>query len=189
MDKGGAEAGEAPAGEKAMALLLRPVRHAVNNLSMVMNANLEAAMPQLKEGERVTRQIARAQEAALAYDALVRGFLSLGREEGMKGMMAGRFIQELLPLLSLAAGSALELQGAASNAVVQRRSPALEGALILAAASARAVATAPLPPLRLEGARLSMDWAMPADATRALASAGAVVEQSETGVVIALPQG
>ena len=40
-----------------MALLLRPVRHAVNNLSMVMNANLETAVPQLPEGERVTKQV------------------------------------------------------------------------------------------------------------------------------------
>lgn len=185
----GAGPDDAPAGEKAMALLLRPVRHAVNNLSMVMNANLESAMPQLVEGERLTRQIARAREAAVAYDALVRGFLSLGREEGTKGALAGRFIQELMPLLSLAAGSPLELQGAASTAVVQRRSPALEGALILAAAGAKALPIAPLPPLRLTGAELSMGWPLPADAVRALKASGGAVEESETGAVISLPQG
>jgi len=143
----------------------------------------------LPEGERATRQIARAREAAVAYDSLVRGFLSLGREEGVKGALAGRFLQELMPLLSLAAGGPLELQGKDTAAVIQRRSPALDGALILAAAGARTLVTGPLPPLRLAGARLSMDWALPPAACQALEALGATVEASETGTVIALPAG
>lgn len=178
-----------PAGEQAMALLLRPVRHAVNNLSMVMNANLDAAVPQLAEGERLTVQVLRAREAAVNYDRLIRGFLSLGREEGLKGILAGRFMQELLPLLSLAAGGPLELEGKESAAVLQRRTPTLEGALILAASGARSLAAGPLPPLRLEGARLAMGWALSPAARTALEGLGAAIEPAGEGVVITLPAG
>ena len=180
---------ELPAGEQAMALLLRPVRHAVNNLSMVMNANLDAAVPQLVEGERLTRQVLRAREAAVAYDSLVRGFLSLGREEGMKGVVAGRFLQDLMPLLSLAAGGPLELEGKESATILRRRTPTLEGALILAASGARSLATGPLPPLRLEGARLGMGWPLPPEARAALEGLGAAVEPAGEGVAITLPTG
>jgi hypothetical protein len=180
---------ELPAGEQAMALLLRPVRHAVNNLSMVMNANLDAAVPQLVEGERLTVQVLRAREAALNYDRLVRGFLSLGREEGLKGVLAGRFLQELMPLLSLAAGGPLELEGKESAAVLQRRTPTLEGALILAASGGKSVAAGPLPALRLEGSRLTMGWALPSAARTALEGLGAVIEPAGEGVVIDLPKG
>lgn len=178
-----------PAGEQAMALLLRPVRHAVNNLSMVMNANLETALPQLPEGERVTKQVTRARDAAVAYDNLVRGFLSLGREEGVKGVLAGRLLQELMPLLTLAAGGPLELEVADAAKAVQRRSPTLEGTLILAVSGARALPAGPLPPLRLEGQRLSMGWPLPPAAQKSLEDLGGRVEAVDDGVVIHLPPG
>lgn len=172
-----------------MALLMRPVRHAVNNLSMVMNANLDAAAPQLPEGERVTRQVLRAREAAASYDTLVRGFLALGREEGVKGSASVRFVQELLPLLAMAAGGPLDLQAQGAPVLVERRSPGLEAALILAASGAAALPAGPLPPLRLEGTRLGMAWALPPAARSALEALGARVEAEGEGVVIDLAPG
>jgi hypothetical protein len=175
-------------GEQAMALLLRPVRHAVNNLSMVLTANLDAAVPKLPEGERYTRQITRAREAAMDYDHLARGFLALGREEGVRPAPAERVLRELLPLLSLAAGGAVEIRTVGS-AVIERRSPTLEGALILAASGAAGIPAGPRPPLRLEGARLSMAWRLPPEARTALEALGAKLEDDGEGVAITLPPG
>ncbi|HEY8611552.1 MAG TPA: hypothetical protein VIL69_09720 [Roseomonas sp.] len=176
----------ASAAEQAMALLLRPVRHAVNNLSMVLTANLDAALPRLPEGETVTRQITRAREAALDYDHLARGFLALGREEGVRPAPAGRVMQELLPLLSLAASGPVELR-VLGNAVIERRSPALEGALILAASGAAGMPPGPRPPLRLDGVRLTLPWAPPPAALEALEALGAKVEAEGEGVIVTLP--
>jgi hypothetical protein len=176
----------ASAAEQAMTLLLRPVRHAVNNLSMVLTANLDSALPRLPEGETVTRQVARAREAALDYDHLARGFLALGREEGTRPAPAGRLMQELLPLLSLAAGGPVELR-VLGTAVVQRRSPMLEGALILAASGAASMPPGTRPPLRLDGARLSLPWPLPPAARTALESLGATIEPEGEGAVVALP--
>ncbi|WP_458095409.1 hypothetical protein [Roseomonas sp. WA12] len=176
--------GGSPA-EQAMALLLRPVRHAVNNLSMVLTANLDSALPRLPAGEMVTRQITRAREAALDYDHLARGFLSLGREEGLRPAPAARVLQELLPLLTLAAGGPVELR-VLGTAVIERRSPAIEGALILAASGAAALPAGARPPLRLDGARLSMAWSLPTEARAALEGLGATVEPDGEGVAITL---
>jgi hypothetical protein len=175
----------ASAAEQAMALLLRPVRHAVNNLSMVLTANLDAALPRMPEGEVVTRQVTRAREAALDYDHLARGFLALGREEGTRPAPAGRLLQELLPLLSLAAGGPVELR-VLGSAVVQQRSPLMEGALILAASGAAGLPPGTRPPLRLDGARLSLPWALPPEARTALESLGALIEPEGEGAAITL---
>jgi len=174
--------------EQAMALLLRPVRHAVNNLSMVLTANLDSAVPRLPAGEMVTRQVTRAREAALDYDQLARGFLALGREEGVRPTPAARLVRELLPLLTLAAGGALELQ-LEGQAVVERRSPTLDGALILAASGAAGLPPGPRPALRLDEARLTLGWAIPPEARTALESLGARVEAEGEGVVVTLPPG
>ncbi|MFC7735775.1 hypothetical protein ACFQX4_07895 [Roseomonas sp. GCM10028921] len=174
------------AAEQAMALLMRPVRHAVNNLSMVLTANLDSALPRLPEGEIVRRQVARAREAAQDYDNLARGFLALGRDEGSRPAPAGKLLQELLPLLSLAAGGPLELQ-VQGSAVVERRSPALEGALILAVSGGAEIAGGTRAPLRLDGARLHLPWPVPSTAREALESLGAVVEPEQEGTAITLP--
>ncbi|SHI57067.1 hypothetical protein SAMN02745194_00617 [Roseomonas rosea] len=176
------------AAAQAMALLLRPVRHAVNNLSMVLTANLDAAMPRLPAGETTTRQVSRAREAAVEYDQLARGFLALGREEGVRPAPAGRLMQELLPLLTLAAAGPLELR-LLGNAVVERRSPALEGALILAASGAATLPPGPRPPLRLDGARLSFGWPVPPAARAALEELGATLESEGEGTSVTLPAG
>lgn len=176
---------DASPAEQAMALLLRPVRHAVNNLSMVLTANLDAALPRLPEGEAVTRQVTRAREAALDYDHLARGFLSLGREEGVRPAPAGRFLQEILPLLTLAAAGPVELR-VLGNAVIERRSPVIEGALILAASGAAGLPPGTRPPLRLDGARLSMGWSLPPAAGTALEGLGATIEPEGVGVAITL---
>ena len=175
----------ASAAAQAMALLLRPVRHAVNNLSMVLTANLDAALPRLPAGEAVTRQITRAREAAVDYDHLARGFLALGREEGTRPVPAGRLLQEMLPLLALAAGGPVELR-VLGNAVIERRSPAVEGALILAASGAAGMPPGARPPLRLDGARLSLSWSLPPEARAALESLGAAIEPDGEGVAITL---
>ncbi|MBP0444422.1 hypothetical protein J8J14_06480 [Roseomonas sp. SSH11] len=178
----------APVAEQAMALLLRPVRHAVNNLSMVVTANLDSAVPKLPQGEVVTRQVNRAREAAIDYDQLARGYLALGREEGTRPVPASRMIQELLPLLILAAGGPVELR-ILGNAVVERRSPILDGALIVAASGGAGLPAGPRPPLRLDGAKLSFGWPIPPEAREALLSLGASIEPEGDGVVVTLPPG
>ncbi|WP_338665839.1 hypothetical protein VQH23_11795 [Pararoseomonas sp. SCSIO 73927] len=184
----GSDGKGASAAEQAMALLMRPVRHAVNNLSMVLTANLDSAVPRLPPGEVVARQVTRARDAALEYDALARGFLALGREEGIRPAPAGRLLQELMPLLTLAAGGPVELR-ILGGAVVQRRSPLLEGALILAASGGAALPPGPRPAIRLDGARLSLAWPLPPAARSALEELGAAVEPEGEGVAIALPAG
>ncbi|MBP0494652.1 hypothetical protein [Roseomonas indoligenes] len=179
--------GASPA-EQAMALLMRPVRHAVNNLSMVLTANLDSALPRLPEGGVVTRQVTRARDAALEYDALARGFLALGREEGVRPAPAGRILQELIPLLTLAAGGPVELR-ILGQAVVQRRSPLLEGALILAASGGAGLPPGPRPAIRLDGARLTLAWPLPSAAWAALEELGAVLEPVSEGVAVTLPAG
>jgi len=177
-----------PAAEQAMALLLRPVRHAVNNLSMVLIANLDAAIPRLAGDERTAKQVTRAREAALDYDGLTRGFLALGREQGMRPAPAARLMQELLPLLALAAGGPLEVR-VLGAAVIERRSPALEGALVLAASGAAGLPPGARPALRLDGARLLVPWPIPPAARAALEGLGATLESEEDGVAITLPPG
>ena len=177
-----------PAGEQAMALLMRPVRHALNNMSMVMTANLDAALPRLPAGERTTVQVGRARDAAVDYDRLARGFLALSRGEEVRSASAARLLRELLPMLALAAGGPLDLL-AEGAATIEQRSPALEGALILAAAGAAALPPGPRPPLRLDGARLAMGWTPPDEARAALLALGAAIEADGDGVVIGLPAG
>jgi hypothetical protein len=94
----------------------------------------------------------------------------------------------LLPLLSLAAAGPVEVRTLGS-AVVERRSPALEGALILAASGGAGLPPGPRPPLRLDGARLVVPWAVPDDARLALQSLGAALEPDGEGVAITLPPG
>lgn len=166
-----------------MALLLRPVRHAVNNLSMVLSANLDAALPKLPAGERATAQIARARQAAEDYDRLVRGYFALGRHETVRAVMAERYLRELLPLLVLASGGALPLE-AEGAATLEVRSPALDAALVLAAGGASDRPAGERPVLRLRGAALTFGWPLPDAAREALVAAGAAVDD----VTVTLPQ-
>ncbi|MCR0983204.1 hypothetical protein [Roseomonas populi] len=186
-EKGKEAEATSPAGQ-AMALLMRPVRHLVNNLSMVLTANLDSAVPRLPEGEVVTRQVTRARDAALEYDQVTRGFLALGREEGIRPAPAARVLQDLLPLLTLAAGGPVELQ-VLGKAVIERRSPALEGALILAASGAAGLPPGPRPAIRLNGARLSLPWPLPPEALAALEGLGALLEPEGQGMAVTLPSG
>ncbi|WP_426956160.1 hypothetical protein [Muricoccus radiodurans] len=169
--------------DQAMALLLRPVRHAVNNLSMVLTANLESAVPRMPEGERVTKLVTRAWDAAQDYDRLARGYLALGREESVRSGRADRVIGDLLPLLVLASGGPLALEGEDGTAV-EYRSPALESALVLAMSGASGLPAGPRPPLRLARGRVELGWAVPEAARTALEAAGARVEAAS----VVLPQ-
>ncbi len=172
------------ASRMAMALLMRPVRHAVNNLSMVLSANLDSALPKLPAGERATAQITRARAAAEDYDRLVRGFLALGRDEAMRPVGAERFLRDLLPLLTLAAGGPLDLE-ATAPATIRAVSPTLDAALVLACAGAAEMPSGPRPPLRLDGGALTLGWPVPAAAAAALTALGASLD----GATIGLPTG
>ncbi|WP_376099801.1 hypothetical protein ACE7GA_12390 [Roseomonas sp. CCTCC AB2023176] len=173
--------------DDAMALLLRPVRHAVNNLSMVLSANLDAALPKLPPGDRATAQVVRARQAAEDYDRLIRGYFALGRHETVKPMAAARYLRDLLPLFVLAAGGPLPLE-VEGEAMVEVRSPTLDAALVLAAAGASDRPPGERPALRISGATVTFAWPISDAAREALTAAGARVEAASAGATgVTLP--
>lgn len=161
-----------------MALLLRPVRHAVNNLSMVLSANLDAALPKLPPGDRATAQVTRARQAAEDYDRLIRGYFALGRHETLRAMSAERFLRDLLPLLTLAAGGPLPLE-VEGDTTIAVRSPTLDAALILAASGGADRPVGPRPALRLSGADLVFGWTIPKVARDALAELSVAISADD----------
>lgn len=176
--------------DAALALLMRPVRHAVNNLSMVLSANLDSAIPKLPAGERVTAQVTRARAAGEEYDRIVRGFLSLARDETVRAVGAERLLRDLLPLLALAAGGPLALdagEGVPPTATIRARSPALDAALVLACAGGAALPSGPRPALRIRGAWLELGWPLTEGAAGALAAVGATTEATPHGACIGMP--
>lgn len=110
--------------------LFSPVRHAANNLAMVLLMNLESAARVIPPTERGSRQIARALEAAEEYDRLMRSLLALTRSEQEVPLRASAYLQDLLPLLGLAAGRKLTLEAEGEPAELRVRRPALDAALL-----------------------------------------------------------
>ena len=70
-----------------LSFLFSPVRHAANNLAMVLLMNLESAARVIPPTERGSRQIARALEAAEEYDRLMRGCLCHADELKAEGKL------------------------------------------------------------------------------------------------------
>ncbi|ATR22317.1 Hypothetical protein RMHFA_00228 [Roseomonas mucosa] len=174
----GETSGSPPLAE--FSFLFSPVRHAANNLAMVLLMNLESAARVIPPTERGSRQIARALEAAEEYDRLMRSLLALTRSEQEVPLRASAYLQDLLPLLGLAAGRKLTLEAEGEPAELRVRRPALDAALL---ALMQDMPAGSPPVLRLRGTRLTPGF--PVDAARqdALRAAGVTVE----GSVLQLP--
>ena len=170
-----------------LSFLFSPVRHAANNLAMVLLMNLESAARIIPPTERGGRQIARALEAAEEYDRLMRSLLALTRAEQAAPIRAASYLRDLLPLLGLAAGRKLTLEtggkaGEEAAEILVRR-PTLDAALL--ALMQDMPAEAP-PVLRLSGALLEPGFAIAPARQEALRAAGAAVEGGDT---LRLPTG
>ena len=164
-----------------LSFLFSPVRHAANNLAMVLLMNLDSAARVIPPTERGGRQIARALEAAEEYDRLMRSLLALTRAEQAAPIRAASYLRDLLPLLGLAAGRKLTLEapgedgGEAAEILVRR--PTLDAALL--ALMQDMPAEAP-PVLRLRGALREPGFAIAPARQEALRAAGAAVEGGDT---------
>jgi hypothetical protein len=171
-----------------MAGLARPMQHAVNNLVMVMQANMDSVLAGLPPEERTTVRLARAAQAARDLEALVRAFLRVGRPEESGAVDSGRFLAAVQPLLTLVVGRPLTVEKAGTAPVAPRR-PAVDLALVEAFAGARALPRTTPPTARLEGASLDINWALPDGAEAVLGEAGIGVEAAvEGGTRLVLPQ-
>ncbi|PZR12416.1 MAG: hypothetical protein DI532_13490 [Azospirillum brasilense] len=166
-----------------LSFLFSPVRHAANNLAMVLLMNLESVARVIPPAERGGRQIARALEAAEEYDRLMRSLLALTRAEQAAPIRAASYLRDLLPLLGLAAGRKLTLEAGEEAAEILVRRPTLDAALL---ALMQDMPTEAPPVLRLRGALLEPGFAIAPARQEALRAAGAVVEGGDT---LRLPTG
>ncbi|MBO1075236.1 hypothetical protein [Roseomonas marmotae] len=163
-----------------MAGLARPMQHAVNNLVMVMQANMDSVLASLPPEDRASVRLTRAAHAGREMEALVRAFLRLGRPEEHSAVDSGRFFTAVQPVLQLAAGRPLTVE-TVSTATIMPRRPQVDLALVDAFTGARELPRATLPTVRLEGAGLQLNWPLPEGSRAALEDAGITLEETEAG--------
>jgi hypothetical protein len=176
------------AGE-AMAGLARPMQHALNNLVMVMQANLDSVLASLPPEDRASIRLARAAQATREMDALLRAFLRLGRAEETPTLDSSRFLDSLRPLLATGIGRLLTIEVAATATTAVAR-PAVDLALLQAAQGARALPRSTPATLVLEGLALRMNWALAPECHEALAAVGiTVAEATAESSTLRLPAG
>jgi hypothetical protein len=170
-----------------MAGLARPMQHAVNNLVMVMQANMDSVLASMPPEERTAVRLGRAAQATREMEALVRAFLRLGRPEEGGTTDSGRFLAAVQPVLALAAGRPLAAEVVATAMVAPRR-PLVDLALIGVFEGARALPRSTPPAIRLEGTGLTLNWALPEGSRNALEEAGlSVAEATEASTRLVLP--
>lgn len=172
----------------SLAALARPMQHAVNNLVMVLQANMDAVRASLPPEDRNSTRLARAAQGATELEALVRAYLRIGRPAEHSPQDSGRFIKSVLPVLNLAAGKPIRLEEAGTASVRPHR-PLADMALLALAAGARALPATSPPALRLEGRALTVNWALPEGAGAALEEAGLAFHDSGDAVEVTLPEG
>jgi hypothetical protein len=161
----------------AMAGLARPMQHALNNLIMVLQANMDSVLASLPPEDRASIRLARAAQATREMDTLLRAFLRLGRPAESPTLDSGRFLDSLRPLLAIGTGRPLTAEVAATAATTPPR-PAIDMALLQAVQGARALPRTTPAALVLDGLALRMNWALPPDCHEALAAAGVAVEET-----------
>lgn len=169
-----------------MAGLARPMQHAMNNMVMVMQANMDSVLASLPPEDKATVRLTRAAQAARDMEALVRAFLRLGRPEEHSPVDSGRFLTAVQPLLDLIVGRPLKVERAATAMVVPRR-PAVDLALAGVFAGARALPRTTPPSLRLDGAAMQLNWALPEESREALEQAGIGAEGDSESTRLLLP--
>jgi len=176
------------AGE-AMAGLARPMQHALNNLIMVMQANMDSVLASLPPDDRASIRLSRAAQATSDLDALLRAFLRLGRPDETPTLDSGRFLDTVRPLLATGIGRPLTVEVPATATTVVAR-PAVDLALLRAAQGARALPRGTPATLVLDGLVLRMNWAVAPECHGPLLDAGiTVVEADAERCTLRLPAG
>jgi hypothetical protein len=171
---------------QAMAGLARPMQHAVNNLVMVLQANMDSVLASLPPEDRASIRLARAAQAAKDMDALVRAFLRLGRPEENGPMDSGRFLASMLPVLALAAGKPVKVESISTATLVPRR-PMMDLALLGAFNGARELPRTNPPLVTLDGTALLLNWPLPDGSRAALEEAQIGVEEGADSVRLLFP--
>ncbi|MFC7553686.1 hypothetical protein ACFQU7_17760 [Pseudoroseomonas wenyumeiae] len=169
-----------------MAGLARPMQHAVNNMVMVMQANMDSVLASLPPEDKAAVRLTRAAQAARDMEVLVRAFLRLGRPEEHSAVDSGRFFGTVQPLLALVVGRPLTVESAATATVAPRR-PAVDLALVEAFAGAKALPRSTPPKARLDGTVLEVNWPLPEGSAAALAEAGIGAESAGEVTRLLLP--
>ena len=107
------------------------VRHAANNLAMVILSNLDLLARAVPEDTPASRQLARSRLAAERLLAVLGPYTRLEREPGLDLQQPEAVLRALLPLLQVVAGQSLPitLEAAAVQPVKLPR-PALDLALV-----------------------------------------------------------
>jgi len=160
-----------------MAGLARPMQHAVNNLSMVLQANLESVAAALPAEDRLALRVRRALQGAKDLEALLRAYLRLGRPHEQGVIDSGRFLEAVRPVLVLALGKPLKVE-VLSTASINPPRPEVDLALLdLIVGGKELPAGEPL--LRLDGNVLAVNWPPPEGARAVLEAAGLAVALAE----------
>ncbi len=162
---------------QTMAGLARPMQHAVNNLVMVLQANMDSVLAGLPPEDRAAIRLGRAAQAAKELEALMRAFLRLGRPEESAPLDSGRFLASALPALALAVGKPVKVETVSTTPVVPQR-PLMDLALLGAFAGAKALPLSTRPTVFLEGASWRLNWALPEGSRAELEGVSIGVEES-----------
>ncbi|MDJ0390153.1 hypothetical protein QMO56_18750 [Roseomonas sp. E05] len=168
-----------------MAGLARPMQHAVNNLFMVLNANLDSVASSLPPEDRSALRVKRALEGAKGLEALLRAYFRLGRPAERSPVDSGRFLEAVRPVLALAVGKPLKVE-VLSTATISPPRPEVDLALLDLIVGARELPPG-TPHLTLDGNVITVNWAPPEGAEAALTAAGLTVtaEAGTTRVTLA----
>lgn len=168
-----------------MAGLARPMQHALNNLFMVLHANLDSVLSTLPPEDKVTIRLQRASQGARDMEALLRAYFRLGRPQDQNPADAGKYLEAVRPVLAQAVGKPLTLEIRSSATLTPPR-PELDLALLDLATGARALVPPAKAALVLEGAVLSANWPAPEEAVASFAALGLTLEASEAGCSLRL---
>ncbi|WP_159999669.1 hypothetical protein [Roseomonas sp. 18066] len=162
-----------------MAGLARPMQHALNNLFMVLHANMDSVLSGMPEGDKTTIRLQRASTGARDLELLLRAYFRLGRPQDQNPVDSGKFVEAVRPVLAQAVGKLLPLEVRSTTAITPTR-PELDLALLDLAVGAKGLPLTTKPALALEGAVLIANWPAPEEAVASLAALGLTVESSDT---------
>jgi hypothetical protein len=168
-----------------MAGLARPMQHALNNLFMVLHANMDSVLAGMPEGDKTTIRLQRASTGARDLELLLRAYFRLGRPQDQNPVDSGKFVEAVRPVLAQAVGKLLPLEVRGTAAIAPPR-PELDLALLDLAVGAKALPPTTKPALVLEGAVLSANWPAPEEAVASLGKLGLAVQSDEAGCRVTL---
>jgi len=167
-----------------MAGLARPMQHALNNLFMVLNANLDSVAASLPPEDRSTLRVKRALQGAKELEALLRAYFRLGRPAEQTPVDSGRFLEAVRPVLALTLGKPLKVEVLAT-ATIQPPRPVVDLALLDLIIGGREMAPGTAR-LVLDGKVITVNWPPPegAEASLTAAGLGVSVEAQTTRVTL-----